>query len=57
VLDKVVADFTEWEDEEFKIFIIFGLINELIRLNILEEITGYQRNRMFLFRKYIQLFR
>ena len=53
----MVADFTEWEDEEFKIFIIFGLINELIRLNILEEITGYQRNRMFLFRKYIQLFR
>lgn len=34
-----------------------GLINEFIRLNILEEITGYQRNRMFLFRKYIQLFR
>jgi len=57
VLDKVVADFTEWEDEKFTIFISFGLINELIRLNILEEITGYQRNRMFLFRKYIQLFR
>lgn len=34
-----------------------GLINEFIRLNILEEITGYQRNRTFLFRKYIQLFR
>lgn len=33
-----------------------GLIDEFVRLEILEEITGYQRNRLFVFRKYTQLF-
>ncbi|MCW9024204.1 MAG: Fic family protein [Gammaproteobacteria bacterium] len=33
-----------------------GLINEFVKLEILKEITGYQRNRLFIFRKYIQLF-
>jgi len=33
-----------------------GLIDQFIELGILEEMTGYQRNRVFFFRKYIQLF-
>ncbi len=33
-----------------------GLIDEFVRLEILEEITGFQRNRLFVFRKYMQLF-
>jgi len=33
-----------------------NLINEFQALEILEETTGYQRNRLFVFRKYIDLF-
>lgn len=33
-----------------------GLINEFVKLDILKEITGYQRNRQFLFKDYIRLF-
>ena len=32
------------------------LINEFIKLNILAEITGYKRNRKFIFRRYFELF-
>lgn len=32
------------------------LIEDFIRLGILKEITGYKRNRVFIFEKYIQLF-
>lgn len=34
----------------------FRLIEDFIRLNILKEVTGYKRNRIFAFHKYIQLF-
>jgi len=33
-----------------------GLVAQFVELDILEEITGYQRNRMFVFRKYLALF-
>ena len=33
-----------------------GLINEFVRLRILQEMTGYQRNRLFMFTRYIELF-
>lgn len=33
-----------------------GLIDEFVKLDILKETTGYQRNRQFLFRNYIRLF-
>lgn len=33
-----------------------ALIAQFVQLGILEEVTGYNRNRMFFFRKYIQLF-
>lgn len=33
-----------------------GLIATLVSIGILEEITGYQRNRIFLFRRYIDIF-
>ncbi|MEE8056700.1 MAG: Fic family protein [Pseudomonadales bacterium] len=33
-----------------------GLIDEFVKLDILNEITGYQRNRQFVFRNYIRLF-
>ncbi len=33
-----------------------GLIDVFVKLEILEEITGFQRNRLFIFRKYMQLF-
>ena len=33
-----------------------GLIKHFVELDILEEITGFQRNRMFVFRRYITLF-
>jgi Fic family protein len=33
------------------------LINELVKTNILKEITGFSRNRIFLLDEYIQIFR
>lgn len=33
-----------------------GLITEFVSLGILEEITGYQRNRMYVFSRYMRLF-
>ena len=32
------------------------LINSLVDAEILEEMTGWQRNRVFYFRKYMQIF-
>jgi len=32
------------------------LIEDFIRLDILKEVTGYKRNRIFIFLKYISLF-
>lgn len=32
------------------------LIDDLIKLGILKEVTGYKRNRIFIFDKYLQLF-
>lgn len=32
------------------------LINDFIKLKILSEITGYKRNRKFIFRQYVELF-
>ncbi len=34
-----------------------GLISTLVDLGVLQEITGYQRNRIFLLRQYIDIFR
>ena len=33
-----------------------GLVKQFVELGIVEEITGYQRNRMFIFRRYLALF-
>lgn len=33
-----------------------GLIEQFVLLDILEETTGFQRNRMYVFRKYMQMF-
>jgi hypothetical protein len=33
------------------------LIDDFIKLNILIEVTGYKRNRIFTFEDYIKLFR
>lgn len=33
-----------------------GLINSLVKMNILEEVTGYSRNRIFMFKRYIDTF-
>ncbi len=33
-----------------------GLVVQFVKLGILEEITGYQRNSLFVFRKYLSLF-
>lgn len=33
-----------------------GLIDQFVGLGILEEMTGYQRNRVYIFRRYIRLF-
>jgi Fic family protein len=35
---------------------IRDLLNEFLKLGILEEITGFRRNRIFAFKKYIRLF-
>ncbi|NLA75251.1 MAG: Fic family protein, partial [Deltaproteobacteria bacterium] len=32
------------------------LIDDFIKLGILKEVTGYKRNRVFVFEKYLQLF-
>jgi Fic family protein len=34
-----------------------ALINEFLRLEILRETTGFKRNRIFVFEKYLSLFR
>lgn len=35
----------------------FRLIDDLVRLGILHEATGFKRNRVFVFRKYVALFK
>jgi Fic family protein len=35
----------------------FRLIDDLVRLGILQEATGFKRNRVFIFQKYIELFK
>jgi len=32
------------------------IIDDFIKLNILHEITGYRRNRIFIFKEYLNLF-
>lgn len=45
--------------EEFSITLPTALrfIDDFIKLEILEEVTGYKRNRIFVFDKYVQLFK
>jgi len=33
------------------------LLNDLVRLEILVELTGFKRNRVFAFEQYLKLFR
>jgi len=33
------------------------LIADFMKLEILEEVTGYKRNRIFVFEEYVKLFR
>ncbi len=33
-----------------------GLVGQFVELGMLEEITGFQRNRMYVFRRYLTLF-
>jgi Fic family protein len=33
-----------------------GLVSQFVDLGILEEVTGFQRNRLYIFRRYIRLF-
>jgi hypothetical protein len=44
----------EWLD--IKYYAANQLIGALVELDILQEITGWQRNRMFVFRKYRDVF-
>ena len=32
------------------------LVNSLVKMNILEETTGFSRNRVFIFRRYVDTF-
>ncbi len=32
------------------------LVNDFVKLSILHEITGYQRNRVFIYQQYLDLF-
>ncbi len=33
-----------------------GVINELVRSNIIKEVTGYSKNQMFVFEEYVDIF-
>ena len=58
LFSKPVTDAKEVAEQlEINFSTASRLINDFIRLNILKEITGYRRNRLFLFDKYIELFR
>lgn len=35
----------------------YALIEELVRLEIIKEVTGFQRNRMYIFEDYVNLFK
>jgi Fic family protein len=51
VTGKAVADLLEVTPRAAN-----ALIDQFMALGILEEVTGYQRNRLFVFRQYIHLF-
>ena len=51
VTGKMVADYLDVTPRAANL-----LIDEFMRLQILVETTGYQRNRMFVFKQYIDLF-
>ena len=42
---------------EINVSTVLRLIDDFIKLNILVEVTGYKRNRIFAFEDYIKLFR
>ena len=33
-----------------------GVINELVRSNIIKEVIGYSKNQMFVFEEYVDIF-
>lgn len=49
-----VNQVAEWLD--IKYYAANQLVGTLVDLGILEEVTGWQRNRLFLFRKYLDVF-
>jgi len=34
----------------------YGIIQDFMKLSILKEVTGNQRNRLFIFKEYLDLF-
>jgi len=55
---KPITDAIDVSGElEISVATSFRLINRFVELNILKEITGFKRNRLFAFDKYIKLFR
>ena len=44
------------EKTEIKLTTINGVVNSLLQRQIIKETTGYNRNQIFAFEKYIELF-
>ena len=44
------------EKKEIKLTTIHGVVNSLLERQIIKETTGYNRNQIFAFEKYIDLF-
>ncbi len=44
------------EKTEIKLTTINGVVNSLLERQIIKETTGYNRNQIFAFEKYIDLF-